>query len=305
MSSRKKTNSFSPARENPPDVEALVAFGKQYPKTPGLTCIPRVLAASATRVPIRYSTNVTMTSTSGAIVSFLVSGNGLFNPDTGAGQPLGFDQWMALYLRYRCIASSIEVSLANVGTTNPSANGDIVIYPSLHGSGLSTLTAASSQPYVTRRTGNFAYNMNGGKPLKSHMSTSVIHGVSKQTVLADDTYSGDSAANPTRGWNWIVSLESADGTTTSVYYVEITVTYLVDFYNLDLITQSMSVPKSISVCSALTASSSKGNPESLSASVTEKLKTFLERREPSSKQDDKNPNATLQILEERLAAMRR
>jgi len=317
-SSSKGKSPFSPGRENKANVEALIAFGRSYPRTPGLVSIPRTLMPSALRTVLRYSTNVTMTSTSGAIVSFLVSGNGPFNPDSGSGQPIGFDQLMSLYLRYRCIASSIEVSLANVGATNPAANGDIVIYPTVDGAAEATLTAATSQSYAVRRSGNFAYNMNGGRPLESHMSTALLFGVPKQAILVDDALAGTASANPTQVWDWVISLESADATTTSVYYVEITVSYLCDFFKLSQIAQSVDSPLSV-FSSAAPPSVSDGNRGSLSSSVLGKLEKFLSDRQPqgtplavkdelagnrgsASTQDVNNTSA---FLESRLASMRR
>jgi hypothetical protein len=291
-SNKKKSNNqkgaFAQGSENPPGVSQLIAYGRLATGLQGLMRIPRALCPNSVRVVLKFSSNVSMTSTSGAIVTHQLLGNGLFNPDSGAGQPLGFDQWCpGFYTRFRALASTFEVSLANVGATNPAANGDIVVYPSLHGSALTNIQAAASQPFMVRRSGNFAYNMNSGKPLRSHMSTALLYGVNEEAVLADDQFSGTSAADPTRLWYWYAAYESADATTTSIVYAEYTISYLVDFYASDIALQSVPSPSRRMIYSANTsafdrkvdsAGASFSDVPTLSSSVTAQVLELLQKK---------------------------
>ncbi len=69
---------------------------------------------------LRYSTQVILNAPSaGAAANHFFSANGLFDPDiSGTGhQPLGFDQYMAMYDHYKVIGSKISITtLGNPGT---------------------------------------------------------------------------------------------------------------------------------------------------------------------------------------------
>jgi hypothetical protein len=182
-----------------------------------------------------------MTSTVGAMATYVMTGNGLFDPDvTGSGlQPLGYDQYAALYQRYRCIASNIKVNFAVPAATN-NANGsfDIALVPSNTSSVFSTWTAAESAPYSRAKT----YEGFGAPAvgLKSRMDTATFMGVPRSAVLADDTLQAGVSANPSDMWFWHICAQTADLSTTSTIYLVIKMTYLVDFFVKQVITLSLS-----------------------------------------------------------------
>lgn len=70
---------------------------------------------------LRYSTNLALTSSLGAVASHVFSANGLFDPDiTSTGhQPMGFDQLMLSYNHYVVTGAHITCVFRNNSTTTP------------------------------------------------------------------------------------------------------------------------------------------------------------------------------------------
>jgi hypothetical protein len=227
------------ADEMSPETVELLKFGRKFPVSPGLAIAASPLGPSAVRLLMSYSTTVNMTSTVGALATYIMTGNGLFDPDvTGSGlQPLGFDQWATLYQRYRVIASNIQVSFSTPGaTTNATGSFDVALTPSNTSSVYSTFTAAASAPFSKYRT----FNGNGsqGITLKSKMDTSTVAGVTHAAVLAEDILQASVSANPSDMWFWHICAQTVDLSTTGTVYLVIKVTYLVDFFALQVITLS-------------------------------------------------------------------
>lgn len=246
MSKSRKFNGKSSKRtyaanENPSDLNELLNFGKAFPRSPGMAVSVAALGPSAVRLAMSYSTTTNMTSTVGALATYVFTGNGLFDPDvTGSGlQPLGFDQWATLYQRYRSIASNIEVNLSTPGaTTNATGSFDVAVAPSNTSSVFSSFTAAASSPYAKM----VSFNGNGapGRKLKSKMDTAVFMGVPPLAVLADDTLQASVSANPTDMWYWHVCAVTSDLTSTATILMFTKVTYLVDFFVKQVLTLSVS-----------------------------------------------------------------
>jgi hypothetical protein len=245
MSSKKNQNRRGRTlaeRENPQAVEKLILFGKNYPSGPGLVKIPIGLAPASLRVVLTYSFTTSLTSTAGSTATQLFAGNGAFDPDiTGVGaQPLGYDQWSSFYLRYRVLASSIEVNLATPDiTTNDQGIVRAVVTPSNTSTTFTNLSAAAAQPYAKQRLLN---GVSGGvgpfAPIRSSMETDLIMGVTKQSVMSEENYGAAVSANPAELWYWHISLATADLASTSTVACFGSVHYLVDFYDRSLLSLS-------------------------------------------------------------------
>jgi len=69
------------------------------------------------KVTLRYVDNTTQTATGLSVFQYRL--NGPYDPDeaVGGNQPLGFDQYMALYNRYRVEKCHVVVDFVNGGTT--------------------------------------------------------------------------------------------------------------------------------------------------------------------------------------------
>ncbi len=100
----------------------VVKGGKKYsrkaiPKTPkAVICYCPQVCPDVMRVQLKY--NGRKTSNGGGTVNiedYIFRGNSCFDPDfaVGGDQPLGFDEWSALYRRYRVIACKADVDFIN------------------------------------------------------------------------------------------------------------------------------------------------------------------------------------------------
>jgi len=92
------------------------------------------------RAILRYTEHVTsMTSTTGTLASYVFRANGLYDPNyTSTGhQPMGFDQWAALYNHYVVLGSKMTVKVLPQETN---------VSPCVIGT---FLTDGSAVPYTT------------------------------------------------------------------------------------------------------------------------------------------------------------
>lgn len=80
---------------------------------------------------LRYSTNFSLSSTAGAVVSQVFSANGMFDPDiTGTGhQPMGFDQMMLSYNHYTVTGSRILCTFKNTTAAVPVVSISVMATP--------------------------------------------------------------------------------------------------------------------------------------------------------------------------------
>ncbi len=232
--------------ENDPESMKLIRYGGSYPHVPGLIRSPVPLAPSAMRVVLRYSERVTLTNTSGVFNSYVFTGNGAYDPNvTGTGaQPMGFDQWSTLFTRYRVIASTILATPTTpAGATNAAVLLNTVIVPTNLANTFSGIDDAACAPYAKRQVVN---GVGGGvgpfRPIRSSMETDLIQGISKEAVIADDTLSALTSANPANMWYWQLIQEPTDRATTTTGTWDVSVYYLIDFFERSLLTLSSAMP---------------------------------------------------------------
>lgn len=117
-----------PARKKPktmakrPRSKSLQKFSKRYPARKAFVPIaPRPAGANSANVDFIYTSKFGIDpATLGVVALHQFRLNSLFDPDlTGVGtQPVGFDQYAALYEKYRVYEASYKVSFYN-GQTRP------------------------------------------------------------------------------------------------------------------------------------------------------------------------------------------
>ncbi len=187
------------------------------------------------RVRLKYATNVTMTPSGLTAVDQVFSGNGCFDPDiTSTGsQPANFDDWSAVYSRYRVWGSTITWNVAN------SASGaldltSLVVGPRHTATALTTRTQQEyfqAQPY-TRYQKTIVYQ--NGQATQSgtmSMSTPKFLGLSRSEFEGNDDITTLVSANPAHQWYWHLCLTADDQSSATAHYVNFTVTYDVEFWD--------------------------------------------------------------------------
>lgn len=186
-------------------------------------------------VKLIYSDTQGLTSTSGALAKYQYRGNSLYDPDfTGTGnQPVGFDELMLLYNKFRVMGSKITVR-ATVGATTQT--DDLVVLPTV----TSTLTGVSNdtiaeQPFAKRRIGKFGFIT---PTITQYTSTGAMYGQSKQAVRSEDDFAGDASNNPNNVWFWSISYQPVDRTSNQAIYFSCKIEYYCTFYERKVLTQS-------------------------------------------------------------------
>jgi len=163
---------------------------------------------------LRYADTFSLTSTAGAVSTYVIRANDLFDPDfTGTGhQPMGFDQLMLWYNHFCVISSKITCTFTNTssahaicsirvdGASTPITVIDRII--ELGGSSMDSLSYVSST--------------NDTKLLTLAVDIAKLQGVSPKTITADPSLRGDAATTPTEITYFHIQLWSTLAATTVV-----------------------------------------------------------------------------------------
>lgn len=174
-------------------------------------------------VRLKY-TNSFAVSTS-ALNTTRMSGNSLHRPDYQAlsQQVRGFDQWMAIYGRYKVHKSTIRVQVINLGAA---ANIDAVVLPDRGNPSFIDTEDAREQPYAKSKRLSPLSGPTGAISIFNGMKTRTIYGTKVDYI----DFSADAASNPPQEWDWYVYLQNltndsgvvnCDVSVSMMYYVEL------------------------------------------------------------------------------------
>lgn len=191
------------------------------------------LAPEAITVRLTYATSYTISS--GLQFDKIMSGNGLFDPDvSGTGhQPLGFDEWMALYDRYRVLASTCTVTTIN-NTASAGNNIQTTLIPTNQQTAIANDDEAEELPDSTENTAGVSTGPAEDTVSRS-MQTSYMVGV--PNIRYSTEYSGTNSANPVQQWYWRVFHASVNASAITAF-VNINIKYTVEFYQKRMLSQS-------------------------------------------------------------------
>jgi len=183
----------------------VVRFGTGFPKQAIVTH--------------KYIDNFNLASTTGAPAGYVISCNGMFDPNiSGTGhQPMYFDQFSAIYDHYVVIGSKITIKAAgNLATSVPVVIGLFINDDTTITTG--TVQAISEQSSAKM----FKMNTGGGQA-----TTMTLNWSAKKyfggSIMSNTELQGTSAANPAEQSYFTIYVQSADGTasTTTVFWVEV------------------------------------------------------------------------------------
>lgn len=159
-------------------------------------------------------------------------GNSLNDPDyTGVGhQPRAYDQFTALYDKYRVLGSSITARIAYGSSASAGAINLIAcVIPSSSPTSLAAENALITENrYAKTRYLNAYQGMD--KPLKHYMTTAKMFGTPSVAVRAEDNYAAVVGNNPSTVWYWHVYVSTLDFATNSSATVYLTLNYYVEFF---------------------------------------------------------------------------
>lgn len=186
------------------------------------------------RTKLRYVQQFTVTGA--AFANRFFRGNSCYDPDqTGTGhQPMFFDQYIAVYGKYRVLASAVKIQVMNSGN----ASTYVVILPA-------TVVTPVYANIDAVLEANKATSLRVVPPLqylpqqqKRYMTTSKATGVSRSVVYSDDTYAALFNADPVNLWYWSFVFQTIDQATNIDLSVLLTMTLYVEFFDRQLVSPS-------------------------------------------------------------------
>lgn len=182
-------------------------------------------------VKLCYETRYAIIKSASNTDDIIFRGNSLYDPEyaVGGGQPLGYDQWAAIYNYYSVIGSKIEVRLMPAGDNAAGQDGLwFVLLPSNSSTSLAPVDA-NVQPYAKSRLCQSGTNGAGEPKYMSHyMKCSKMLGC--RDIMARSKTAVN--ADPSTVFYWHLSSGNLKLTTTTwCAYAIIKITYYARFFN--------------------------------------------------------------------------
>ncbi len=187
------------------------------------TTTPRrqgTLWPDAFKCKLRYSVIYANTGTPATYIS--IRGNGPFDPETavGGGQPVGFDQFGAIY-------SSHYVRGCSIATRSVQAAGAPVTQVTLYPTTVGSMSAQdSAQPYSKSRI--VAADTSGKAMVRGYITTNKVFG---RDTTKETGFFGGTGVLPLTQWYWHLRIEALDGVSNLSSFSVLYVTYYVTFSN--------------------------------------------------------------------------
>jgi hypothetical protein len=212
----------------------MVPAGKNFGNTTTIMELSMPIFPAKCVKRLRYYDQVSVTSTSGSVGSYVFSCNGLYDPNiTGTGhQPMGFDQMMLSYNHYAVLSAKITVTATNQ-IAGP-ATFSVSVTPS------NTPVTVVSQ--IMEFGGNTSEALEGkgvsgeARVIQAACNIKKIQGI--KDVSDDNTLRGDSANNPIEQSYFMVQAWNTLGLSGIVYF-DVIIDYVALFNEPRILTQSL------------------------------------------------------------------
>lgn len=188
------------------------------------------------RTKLRYNETIGFTSTAGVYSTYGYSCNGCYKPNqvVSGHQPMYFDQLISIYDHYKVLGSRCRVEfISNAITPITPVFLELYVDDDLTAP-LSTIQAielGNLRKYITLGGAN---NNSVSAICKSSWSLKKYF---KDKYNSADM-SGTVAQNPVEQSFYLLGIQSMDGSSTNTIYANVTIDYIVDFYELVTLTGS-------------------------------------------------------------------
>lgn len=196
-----------------------------------------VVAKSAKRTLV-YHDYVTLDPGVGSYTQNKYRANSCYDPDlTGGGhQPMGFDQWMAMYKKFCVIGARISVTPTTPNSASNQIPGYLCILLSSDGNAGSAIASATGFWETQHRIsgivnygegGGLAWNYPPGNTATGNFSAKKFFGV--KSLIGNQLYAGDAGANPSTGAYFEVTAFHNTGNNPAACTFEVHIEYEVVF----------------------------------------------------------------------------
>lgn len=144
---------------------------------------------------LRYAENITLTTTSGVVNTYVYAANDAYDPNiTGTGhQPMGFDQMMQLYNHFHIVKARIKVTFRNTSFGTPS----VAIRVDASPTPLTAIERILEVGGLVTSVLEAAAGFGSDKTLDMSVDVARLQGVSRRIMLADPALGGSATASPT------------------------------------------------------------------------------------------------------------
>lgn len=173
MAKRRKYGQFNGAAYYAPGFRARGSAASRTVASIGRIGGTAGFAPDAMYTVLRYSATYAMAATPGNRV--VMRGNSCFDPGftSGSDQPVGYDQWSAIYSYQRVLWSKIHISY--VGRTSATDTVQVSVYPCLTSNPFATLTGNNNaQAYGKSKL--YLAGSDGAVELYGYMTSKKIFG---------------------------------------------------------------------------------------------------------------------------------
>lgn len=196
---------------------------------PPITAPSRVLGGfpEKMRTTLRYTTNIVLTSTTGAVAYYDFRGNGPYDPDATStgGQPANYDDLALHYDFYRVYGSRISVIACHGSNSN--VPGQLALFPNDGHVPTRSPLSYAAQPFALI---GVVSNTSNPLTLTSRMTTSRIMGQSAVQVAASEELAAAVTTVPTQQWTWSMAWQPIDQSSTLIAQTVVVLDYDVEFY---------------------------------------------------------------------------
>jgi hypothetical protein len=187
------------------------------------------------RVTLRYVTNVSQTANATVGSDYVFRANSVFDPDwtSTGGQPANYDDFSAIYLRYRVWGSTFRWHIANTasGTLDMSS---LVIGPRHNGTAIVSRTNQENfqaQPYTQYQKSIIYRNGTNSTSGSMSMTTRKFLGLTTSEFEGNDELTSLVSTNPLHEWFWHCSIGMDDQSSTCQHFANYVVEYDVEFFD--------------------------------------------------------------------------
>lgn len=170
------------------------------------------------------------------IAQYVFRGNSCFDPNyTGTGhQPLYYDQYSAIYNKYRVLGSSIRVDVVNHSIDSAA---HFAVFPSTDTQTFTSMSQVMEQGRA-KSPKIIPLSQFGPMPIiKSYCSSRKALGLTK-VQMGDDTVAALIGANPSQVWYWNIVTESTTSTIDIDQIFIVKLTYYVQFFDRSIVAES-------------------------------------------------------------------
>lgn len=187
---------------------------------------------------LNYSSLHALTYTgAGATSPFQMYLNGMFDPQVSIGghQPMGFDQLMVLYNKYRVYGCKWSVTFVSQDTTQ---HAEVLVRVRPNTTTQTIYQDLCESAYTQKRVLGTEGSGQAVQVIKGYTSIAKIRGVAKQTVRAEDTYSGSATANPSTQPCLNIHVSNMNTASAITVNVRIQMQFFAEFFDRKILTGS-------------------------------------------------------------------